>query len=123
MPVDTKADPPFFDHERYERDCPRPDCEGRVVFHFAQLSNAPIEGGNTLSILSKCLDPGCGFKDRYEPVITDHEKEVLCDRFDGDLYIPWSKEHTEDADYHMNRTYSEFENETIRENLKALGYF
>jgi len=117
-----KEEEPGFDKSRYEFECLVPGCDGRVLFHYANLHQGPRSQGYACHILSKCLNPECGKVYSFEPPVTEEEREHLLSLWGRDKYFPWSKEHGHGPE-EMKKIYTEEEQEKILKRLKNLGYF
>lgn len=118
--VELTDEPPYFNHEWYQRECPT--CGDEVVFHFASLGEPPVGAGQKVHIFSKCINPDCGFRDDYEPPLTEEEAEHLRDSWDGASYHPWNP-HYEDPEEELVQVFGEEMADGVIERLEELGYY
>lgn len=105
--------PPYFNSERYERDCPY--CDGELKFHWAELRDAP-RGGLIVHIVSKCLTAGCGHVAFFDPAVDETVHEHLRERWGGEKYHIWTEGDPREV-------FADVEAEQIEERLEDLGYF
>lgn len=120
MGLTLRDAPPGFDHTDYQRQCPY--CEGRILFHWAELRNAP-RGGRILHIVSKCLTDGCGHVDFFDPAISDDAWATLDERWTNQDFYAWQTDSAFDNDPEAAVDFSEEEREKIEARLSDLGYF
>lgn len=122
LEIDDRFDP-GFNHRLYERECPRPVCDGMVTFHFARVHEGThgrfLDNACSLDIATKCKH--CGHLEYAQPPISDDQRRAFEERWDGVCYLPWSEE-TGDGRDEIERVYNDDEAERIRERLDALGY-
>lgn len=120
--VELTDSPPYFEHEQYQRDCPSPDCEGEVLFHYANLGSPPVGSGDKVHIVSKCTNVDCGFIDHYEPPLSEEEEEHLRRSWDAGSYHPWDP-HYEDPEEELENVFGEEAAEEVISRLEELGYY
>lgn len=120
--VDLTDEPPYFDHERYQRECPNPNCESDLLFHYATLGEPPAGQGQKLHIVTKCIDPACGKVEHYEPPVDEDTATDLRLAWDGASYHPWNPRYEDPAE----ELAAVFDEETAAEvtvRLEDLGYY
>lgn len=120
--VELTDSPPYFAHEPFQRDCPIPDCEGEVLFHYATMGTPPVGSGRKVHIVSKCVDPDCGHIDHYEPPLTEDEHRHLRESWDAGSYYPWDP-HYEDPEEELELVFGEEQAEEVIDRLQDLGYY
>lgn len=121
--VETQEETPYFEYERYQRECPNPNCEDELLFHYASLGNPPVSSATKLHIVSKCINPDCGFIDHYEPPVDDDTSHFLREEWNGASYHPWDAHYVDDPEEEIEAIFGEEVALEVQERLEDLGYF
>lgn len=120
--VQLTDEPPHFDHEPYQYECPNPNCEGELLFHYASLGEPPAGNGQKLHIVTKCIDPVCGRVEHYEPPVDEDTAFDLRLEWDGASYHPWNP-HYEDPAEELMAVFGERQAEEVITRLEDLDYY
>lgn len=120
--VELIEEAPYFNHEPYQYECPRPDCEEDILFHYASLGEPPVGEGQKLHIVAKCVDPECGKVEHYEPPVDEDTATQLRLDWDGGSYHPWNPRY-EDPEEELSQVFGEEVADEVKGRLEDLGYY
>lgn len=120
--MELSEETPYFDHTQFQRNCPKINCDGAILFHFASLGEPPVGEGQKVHIFSKCSNGECGFVDNYEPPVTEDEANHLREHWDGASYHPWNPRY-EDPEEELEKVFGEEVSEELIDRLQHLGYY